>query len=202
MGGVKVLVNKINVFFIIIGIVYSFVTGNTSLVNDEILNVGNSAISIVFNLLSVMCLWQGLMSIAKASGLLNVVAKYFSYVLKYIFPEIPKDHEAMGLISLNIIMNMLGLSNAATPIGLSAVKSLKELNKNRDTVSRSMCTFLVINASGLTLIPTTIIALRLSLGSESASSILLPCFISNVLSTLMGLIIDRVCYLFRRGYEY
>lgn len=193
------MVNTIFAFFIIIGIIYSFITGNTISINNEILNVGTTCIKIILNLLPIMCLWQGLMQIAKQSGLLNKIAKYFSKILKYIFPEIPPNHEAMGLISLNIIMNMLGLSNAATPIGLEAIKSLQDLNTTPSTPSRSMTTFLVINTSGLTLIPTTIIALRTSLGSSNPSSIILPCLIANISSTIGGLIIDRIYYHLRRN---
>lgn len=191
------MVNKIFSYFIIIGIVYSFIKGNTDVINNEILNVGSNSLNIILKLFPIMCLWLGIVNIAKSSGLIDIISKKMSKILKYIFPEIPENHESMGLISLNIVMNMLGLGNAATPIGLKAIKSLKELNNNKDEVTRSMRTFVVINTSGLTLIPTTIISLRMANNSTNPTSILLACVICTFTSTIVGIIIDRIYYLIR-----
>ena len=122
-----------------------------------------------------------------------------SSILKYIFPEIPKGHVSLSYISSNIIANMFGLGNAATPFGLKAMKSLQELNKKKDTATRSMITFLVINTSGVTIIPTTIISLRMMYGSTNPTSIVFACILSTFLSTTFGLIIDR---LLARRYKY
>ena len=111
----------------------------------------------IIKIFPVMALWLGLMNIAKNSGLLDKLSKKISPILKFLFPEIPKNHESLNYISSNIIANMFGLGNAATPFGLKAMKSLQKLNKNKDIASRSMITFLVINTSGVTIIPTTII---------------------------------------------
>ena len=123
------MANYVFVSLISIGIFYGFITGNTIAINNEILNVGEYSLNIILKLFPIMCLWLGLMNIASQSGLLDIIAKKFSKILKYIFKEIPENHEVMGLISLNIVMNMVGLGNAATPIGLKAIKSLNELNK-------------------------------------------------------------------------
>lgn len=151
----------------------------------------------------IMCLWLGLMNIAKTSGLLDLFAKKMTPLLSVIFKEIPKDHEAMGLIASNIAMNMLGLGNAATPFGLKAMKSLQNLNPKKDTATRSMITFLVINTSSVTIIPTTVISFRLLNGASNPTDIVLASIITTFISTFLALILDRIFYyLGRRKYEH
>lgn len=186
------MVNLIFTLLIFIGILYSFITGNTNNVNNEILNVGAYSLNIILKLFPIMCLWLGLMNIAASSGLLNIIAHKFTKILKPIFKEIPENHEVMGLISLNIVMNMVGLGNAATPIGLKAIKSLQELNNKKDTASNSMRTFLILNTTGLTIFPTSILALRLSTNSHNPGAIIPACIITTTLSTIVGLIIDKI----------
>ena len=140
----------------------------------------------------VIAIWLGIMNIATSSGLLKKLSKLLSPVLRILFPEIPKNHESLNYISSNIIANMFGLGNAATPFGLKAMKSLQELNKKKDTATRSMITFLVINTSGVTIIPTTIISLRMMYGSTNPTSIVLPCILATSLATISGIIIDRI----------
>ena len=139
------------------------------------------------------------MNIAKESGLLDTLSKKITPFLKILFPEIPSNHEAFSYIASNIIMNMLGLGNAATPFGLKAMKSMQELNKTKDTATRSMITFLIINTSSVTIIPTTVISLRLLNGSANPSEIVLASIITTFSSCFIGLIIDRVIYIFRRN---
>ena len=112
--------------------------------------------------------------------------------LRKIFPDIPENHESFSLIASNIIANIFGLGSAATPFGLKAMTSLQKLNKQKDTATRSMITFLVINTSGLTIIPTTIISLRVMYGSENPTKIVFACIIATFCSTVSGLIIDRI----------
>lgn len=140
----------------------------------------------------VLALWLGIAKIAEKSGLLNKLSYKLSTVLKYLFPEIPKGHVSLSYISSNIIANMFGLGNAATPFGLKAMQSLQELNKDKKTASRSMITFLVLNTSGVTLIPTTIISLRMMYGSNNPTSIIIPCIIITFASTIGGLIMDKI----------
>ncbi len=197
------MVNYIWAFFIITGIVYAFFTGKTDVINSEIISSASTSINMILTILPIMCLWLGLMNIAKESGLLKIMSNNISPIVKKLFPEIPKDHEALGLISSNIIMNMLGLGNAATPFGLKAMKSMQELNKNKDVASRSMITFLVINTASVTIIPTTVISFRVINGATNPTDILLSSIITTILSCLIGLILDRLLYLlWRRNYEY
>ena len=195
------MINYIWGFFLIIGIVYSFLTGNSSLVNKEILSSAGSSINMIFKLIPVLCLWMGLMRICKDSGLLDKLSNKISPIIKFLFPEIPNNHEAITYIASNIVMNIFGLGNAATPFGLKAMKSLQSINKEKDTASRSMITFLVINTASVTIIPTTVISLRIANGSINPTDIVFASIITTILSCLLGLLIDRSIYFFRR-YKY
>lgn len=186
------MVNKIWGFFIISGIIACLVNGKVEILNKEILNSTTSSLDMILKIFPVMALWLGIMNIAKASGLLDKISKAFYPLLRFLFPDIPKNHESLNFISSNIIANMAGLGNAATPFGLKAMKSLQELNKKKDTATRSMITFLVINTSGVTIIPTTIISLRMMYKSTSPTSIVLPCIIATSLATISGIIMDRL----------
>lgn len=185
------MVNKIWGFFIISGIITCLFNNNIELINNEILNSTKDSLDMIIKIFPVMALWLGLMNIAKHSGLLDKLSKKISPILRFLFPEIPKNHESLNYISSNIIANMFGLGNAATPFGLKAMKSLQELNKKKDTATRSMITFLVINTSGVTIIPTTIISLRMMYGSTNPTSIVLPCILATTLATISGILIDR-----------
>ena len=180
---------------IVIGILFSFFSGNLNLVNDEILASSAQSLEMFLSLFPVMVLWMGLMKIAEDSGLLSKIAYKFSFILSRLFPSIPKGHESLGLIASNIIVNMLGLGSAATPFGLKAMEKLQELNDKKDTASDAMITFLVLNTSGVTLIPTTIISLRAMYGSADASEIISTCLIATVCATIAGLTLD---YFIRR----
>ena len=188
------MINYIWGVFIILGITYSIINKDPNLTNN-LLTSGKNSIDMILTILPLMCLWMGITKIAQASSLLTLVSKKLSKVVRIIFPEIPKDHPAIGYISSNIVMNMLGLGNAATPFGIKAMEKLKELNKNKDVASRSMITFLVINTSSVTIIPTTVISLRLLHGSMDASEIIPVTILTTFISTFIALILDRIFYL-------
>ena len=186
------MVNKIWSFFIIIGVSFFILSGNLAGLNETILGSGKSALDIVIKIFPLMALWLGLMNVASKSGLLNKLSKLLYPFLKLLFPEIPKNHESLGLISSNIIANMFGLGNAATPFGLKAMQSLQKLNKKKDTATRSMITFLVINTSGVTIIPTTVIALRMMYGSKNPTEIVFACILTTIISLSSAIIIDKL----------
>lgn len=188
------MINKLWIFFIVSGSLYLIITGKTDVLNTEILSSGKVALDLIIQIFPLLALWLGLMNIAKVSGLLAKMSKALSPLLLKIFPDIPKGHESLSLISSNIIANVFGLGNAATPFGLKAMESLQTLNKNKDTASRSMITFLVINTCGVTLIPTTIISLRMMHDSTDPSNIIIPCILVSFLSLFIGLVIDRIFY--------
>lgn len=188
------MINYIWGVFIILGITYSIINKDPNLTNN-LLTSGKNSIDMILTILPLMCLWLGITKIAQASSLLTLVSKKLSKVVRIVFPEIPKDHPAIGYISSNIVMNMLGLGNAATPFGIKAMEKLKELNQNKDVASRSMITFLVINTSSVTIIPTTVISLRLLHGSIDASEIIPVTILTTFISTFIALILDRIFYL-------
>ena len=188
------MINRLWIFFIVSGSLYLIITGKTDVLNTEILSSGKVALDLIIQIFPLLALWLGLMNIAKVSGLLTKMSKTLSPLLLKIFPDIPKGHVSLSLISSNIIANVFGLGNAATPFGLKAMESLQTLNKNKDTASRSMITFLVINTCGVTLIPTTIISLRMMHDSTDPSNIIIPCILVSFLSLFIGLVIDRIFY--------
>ena len=186
------MVNKIWIFFIIIGITFCLFTNNLETLNNTILSSGKNSLDMILKIFPVMALWLGIMNIAKTAGLLNKFSKMIYPLMHKIFPEIPENHESLGFICSNIISNMFGLGNAATPFGLKAMSSLQEINENKDEASRSMITFLVINTSGVTIIPTTVISLRMMYGSSNPSEIVLAGIITTILSLMCALLIDYV----------
>ena len=191
---VSLMVNKIWGFFIIVGTLFALCNGKIDVINEEILTSCKSALDLVIQLFPVIALWLGVMKIASSSGLLEKISYKISPVLRFIFPEIPKGHPALGYISSNIIANIFGLGNVATPFGLKAMESLQELNPKKEEASRSMITFLVLNTSGLTLIPTTIISMRMLYKSVSPTEIIVPCILATTISTIVGLLLDRILH--------
>ncbi len=186
------MINKLWIGLIVTGSLCLMLTGKADLLNTQILSSGKATLELVMQIFPLVSLWLGIMNIAKESGLLDKVSKLIYPLLHKIFPEIPKGHESLGYISSNIIANMFGLGNAATPFGLKAMKSLQSLNKNKEEASRSMITFLIINTCGLCIIPTTIISLRILYDSKDPSFIVIPCLIVSFISLVFGLIIDRL----------
>lgn len=194
------MINYIWGVFILLGVIISIIKGDNNLTNNLITS-GTKGIDIIINLVPLMCLWLGTMKMADSSGLLNIISNKLSKIIRVVFPEIPKGDPAIAYISSNIVMNMLGLGNAATPFGIKAMTRLKELNNNSDIASRSMITFLVINTSSVTIIPTTVISLRIASGSNNPTEIMTACIITTFLSSFIGLLIDRLFYfIWRRHY--
>lgn len=191
------MINYLWGIFIILGIIVGIIKGDSNLTNN-LLTSGIKGIEMIISLIPLMCLWLGIMKIADSSGLLNIISNKLSKIIRIIFPEIPKGDPAIAYISSNIVMNMLGLGNAATPFGIKAMTRLKELNNNSDVASRSMITFLVINTSSVTIIPATVISLRIASGSNNPTEIMTACIITTFLSSFIGLLIDRLFYLIWR----
>lgn len=187
--------------FIIVGIFYSFLSGNTSYINDTLITSGEDAIDMIMKLIPLLCLWLGVMKIASASGLINIMARKMSLVIRPLFPELKRDSDAISYIASNIVMNMLGVGNGATPFGLKAFEELQKDNSKKDTATRSMITFLVINTASVTIIPTTVISLRRLNGSVNPSDIVLASIIVTFLSCGFGILMDRIFYKLWRRYD-
>lgn len=193
------MINVIWFSFIVIGVIYSILNGNITSVNNEIITSSKTSLDIFLNIFPNIVLWLGIMNIASDSGLLNKISNFLYPILKKIFPEIPKNHESLGYISTNIAANILGLGSASTPFGLKAIKSLQELNSNKKEVSNSMTTFILLNTSGFTLIPTTIISLRNMYKSTNPTKIIPLIIIVTFISTIIALILDKIFK--KRKYE-
>lgn len=185
------MVNKIWAFFIIVGLLFGILTDNLTELNKQILDCSKMALDMIIEIFPIMALWLGIMNIAKKAGLLDKLSKAISTILHPIFKEIPKNHEVFSYMGSNIIANVFGLGNAATPFGLKTMQSLQELNDDKRVASRSMITFLVINTSGLTIVPTTVISLRMMHGSSNPTEIILACILATFVSTIGGLIFDN-----------
>ena len=186
------MVSKIWGYFIVIGIVYSILFGDVISLNETILNSTKTSLDLILQIFPVIGLWLGIAEIATRSGLLTKMSNGLSKVLGPLFPDIPKGHISLCYIASNIIANLFGLGNAATPFGLKAMNSLQELNKDKKSASRSMITFTTINTSGVTIVPTTIIALRILYKSTSPTITVISTLISTSIATIAGIIIDRI----------
>lgn len=192
------MMNKIWGVFIIVGILFSLFSGNVEVINNEIINYPSEILEIFLSMLPLMVIWSGIMNIAKEAKLLDKIANFMMPLFRIVFPDIPKGHESLGYIASNLTINMLGIHNASTPFGLKAMKSLNELNKNKKVATRSMITFLVLNTSGVTIIATDIIAIRSMYGAVSPTMILSTTITATIITTVFGLVIDRILYKFWR----
>jgi spore maturation protein SpmA len=147
---------------------------------------------ISLGLIGLMSFWLGIMKIGEKGGMINIFARLVGPFFNKLFPEIPKNHPALGSVLMNFSANMLGLDNAATPVGLKAMKELQELNPNKDTASNAQIMFLVLNASSLTLLPITIMAYRKEAGAVDPSDVFIPILLATFFSTLVGLIVTAI----------
>lgn len=176
---------------VIIGVVKLFLGDFNAMpeMMDSIFSMSNLAFDMTIGLTGTLTFWMGVMKVGEDSGLINKLAKKLSPVLVKLFPEIPKDHPALSSLFMNISANMLGLDNAATPIGLKAMQEMQSINKQKDTASNSMIMFLTLNTSGLTIIPVSIMAYRSKFGAADPTDIFIPLLLTTMCSTLVGLLV-------------
>jgi len=156
-------------------------------VTTAALDSAATAVEIAIGLIGVMALWLGIMKVAEEAGMIAILARLVRPITKRLFPTIPSDHPSIGAMLMNIAANMLGLSNAATPLGLKAMEELQKINPDKETASNDMITFLVINTSAITLIPATAIAIRASLESANPQQIIVPSIMAATMATIFGL---------------
>ena len=190
------VLNYIWIAFFMLAFVFALVQmiffGNTEVFSDIIdstFSSSKNAFEISLGLTGVLALWMGIMKIGERSGVVNVMARVLSPVFYRLFPDIPKGHPVTGSIFMNIAANMLGLDNAATPLGLKAMEGLQEMNPRKDTASNPMIMFLVLNTSGLTVIPVSIMVYRAQMGATQPTDVFLPILIATFVSTLAGIIV-------------
>ena len=180
------MLNSLWPWFIIISIIYSIVFGNLDVLNTAIFDGASTAVSTSITLLGSICLWNGIMHIAENTKFVKVISSLIKPVIKFLFPEIKHNEKIVEQISMNMVANILGLGNAATPLGLKAMSSLQEVNPNKKELSNSMMMLIVINTASIQLIPTTVIAIRASLGSSNPTSIIFPVWIATIVAAVTG----------------
>ena len=193
------MLNIVWPIFIIISFSYAIFSGNLENLNNSIFESTNSAIKLSIDLLGSMCLWSGIMQIASKTTLIENLTKLLSPLLNFLFPKLKENKKIKKEVSMNIIANILGLGNAATPLGLKAMKSMQEENKNKETLSDTMMMFIVINTASIQLIPTTVIAIRNSLGSQNPTSIIFPTWISTIIAAVIGITVTKIIIKLTRG---
>lgn len=172
--------------FIIVSYAYACFSGNLENINNGIFSSCSDAIELTITFFGTITLWCGIMQIAEDSHLSEKLAKLLKPIIRFLFPEVKNDEKINSEISLNMIANILGLGNAATPLGLKAMKSLQEKNPTKDTLSNPMAMLILLNTASLQFIPTTIIAIRVSLDSVNPTNIIAPVWISTLLAAFAG----------------
>lgn len=178
--------------FIILSFIYGLITGRVNEINNGIFESLSDAVELSITFLGTICLWNGIMEIAKRTTLINKLTKLLKPIINFLFPDLKQNENAKKEISMNIIANILGLGNAATPLGLKAMKTMQKENNKKDTLSNSMMMFIVINTASLQLIPTNVIAIRTSLNSQNPTSIILPVWIATIIAAIVGITATKI----------
>lgn len=186
------MLNIIWPIFIVVSIVYAFFSGNIQNVSNGIFDSAASAVELTLTFFGTICLWNGVMQIAKQTTLMEKLTKALRPFMRFLFPELKNQKQAQEEISINIVANLLGLGNAATPLGLKAMKTLQKENPKKDTLSNSMAMFIVLNTASLQIIPTNVIAIRSSLGSSSPSGIILQVWIATIIAAVVGITATKI----------
>lgn len=188
--------NQIWFIMIFLSMLLAMATGRGEIINEVLFEDVQGAVTFAISLTGIMCLWLGMMNIAKKSGLMDTIARKMSGVTRFLFPQLPPRHPANSAMMMNLVANMFGAGNAATALGLKAMEELQQLNPHKDTATNAMCMFLVINMSSVQLIPLTVIKLRADAGSLAPTEIILTSFLASAISTLVGVV---ACKLLERG---
>lgn len=182
------MLNKIWPIFLIISFIFAIFSGKLPEVNNSIFESTSSAIELCLTLIGTMSLWCGIIKIAMKTSIIDKLIKLLKPILKILFPEINENDDVHKEISMNIIANLLGLGNAATPLGLKAMENLQRKNKNKYELSNSMAMLIVLNTASIQIIPTTVIAIRTALGAKNPTEMLIPIWIATVAAAISAII--------------
>lgn len=178
--------------FIAISFIYALISGNIEQASNGIFESCESAVKLTLTFFGTICLWNGIMNIAKHTSLMQKLTKFLKPVIIFLFPELKNNEQAKEEISMNVVANLLGLGNAATPLGLKAMETMQKENKKTDTLSNSMVMFIVLNTASLQLIPTNVIAIRNSLGSTFPSNIIIQVWIATIIAAIVGITATKI----------
>lgn len=171
---------------------YALISGKVNEINNGIFESISDAVELSITFLGTICLWNGIMEIVKKTSLIEKLTNFLKPLVNFLFPDLKKNENAKQEISMNMIANILGLGNAATPLGLKAMKTMQKENKKKDTLSNAMMMFIVINTASIQLIPTNVIAIRTSLQSENATSIIVPVWIATIIAGVVGIFFTKI----------
>ncbi|WP_169081854.1 nucleoside recognition domain-containing protein [Paenibacillus sp. PL91] len=185
------MVNWIWLFFIVASVVVAAATGKMDAVTQAAFEGAKSGVTVSFGLISIMVFWLGMMRIAEDAGLLQKLARMLGPVVRMLFPDVPRNHPAIGYIMSNLSANLFGLGNAATPMGIKAMQELQKLNPDPSTATPAMCTLLALNTSSITIIPTTLIAIRMNYGSANPAEIIGTTLAATFVATTAAILADR-----------
>ncbi|WP_035101861.1 nucleoside recognition domain-containing protein, partial [Aneurinibacillus terranovensis] len=185
------MVNLIWAGMIIIGIGFAAISGNPEAINKAVFAGAETGVTVSFGLISILIFWMGVMKVAEDAGILDKLSGLLSPFARWLFPTVPKEHPAFGYILSNMSANLLGLGNAATPMGIKAMQELQKLNPDPKTATPGMCTLLALNTASLTLIPTTMIAIRMNYKSANPAEIVGSTLMATFIATLGAIMIDK-----------
>lgn len=174
------MLNKIWPFFIIISFIYAIYSGNIFNINNAIFESANQTVELCLTMFGTICLWNGIMKIAIKTSMIEKLTKFLKPVISFIFPEIKNDKKISKEISMNMVANILGLGNAATPLGLKAMESMQKVNTDKSKLSNPMAMFILINTASLQIVPTTVISIRSSLDSQEPTKIIFAVWIATI----------------------
>lgn len=186
------MLNKIWPLFIIISFIFSIYSGNISNVSNAVFESANQTVTLCLTLLGTLCLWNGIMKIAVNTSIIEKLTKFLKPLISFIFPEIKNNKKISKEISMNIIANILGLGNASTPLGLKAMESMQKENNDKSRLSDSMAMFILINTASLQIIPTTVISIRSSLGSQEPAKIIIAVWIATIVAFTTAIISGKI----------
>ena len=186
------MLNKIWPAFLIISFIYAILNGNIEEFNNSIFTSCAQTVDLILKLFGTMCLWNGLMKIVQETSLMKKLTKIISPLMKILSPKMKKEDKEYKEITINIIANLLGIGNAATPLGLKAMQTMQEKNPQKDRITDSMAMFIVLNTASIQLIPSTVIAVRASLGSVNPSQIIVPVWIATIAADVAGIIASKM----------
>jgi spore maturation protein A len=175
-----------------IALVVAVFNGTPDKVTEGAVNSAKTAAEISLGLVGIMTLWLGMMRVAEAAGLVTLLARALQPFRRLLFPEVPKEHPAVGAMIMSIAANMLGLNNAATPLGIKAMEELQELNKDKDTATNPMVTFMALNTAGVQLIPATMIGVLVAAGAQNPTAIIAPTLIATAIGTVACVIAAKL----------
>ena len=195
------MLNLVWPIFIIISFSYAIFSGNLQNLNVSIFDSVENAVNLSITMLGTMCLWSGIINVATNTNIMKIMNRLLKPIIKFLFPEIRENQKAQNEISMNMVANILGLGNAATPLGLKAMETLQEENRNKQELSNSMIMLIVINTASIQIIPTTIIAIRSSLGAENPTSIIVPVWIATICAAIVGIIVTKLLIKFSNKKE-